>query len=384
MNKNKDVKQDKKREKEKMEVSYQIEKLVEYYKNKNKNINKNKNGSLVVVEVQNDKNKINQAMSINADKSERQKLYHIGSIGKQFTALAIMILNDRCYLKFDDCLLKYLPELKFKNSWANDVTLRHLLNHTSTTLPSEFKVYSLARVIHPTHQPTNEDELKILVEFAKDDRFKNKIKGKKPGDKFLYTDVGYDILGMVIERCTGIKYEIFMQDNIFKPLGMNSTFSLNGVNDPRRLKALNDNTLNTSFCFLEEQQEKEHKKGKKSKYNRDDYDGFVGSGSIYSTLDDMIKYHTNCWCMNKLNIRSETWLEAVSPSVLNNNTTCKYGFGLWTRKHYICHTGSWLGFTSLYQYFPSVQIAVISFTNTRKCSLREIHNNKRYSKHIIV
>lgn len=145
-----------------------------------------------------------------------QTVFRIGSITKPFTATAVMMLQERGKLNVNDSICKYLSDCPA--AWQ-PVTIRHLLTHTSgipdyVSLPDYGKTMALP-VTHAS-----------LIE-----RFKDKPLEFAPGEKFNYSSSGYYLLGVVIERLSGKSYADFLQDNIFKPLGMTIT----GLDDNYRL-----------------------------------------------------------------------------------------------------------------------------------------------------
>jgi CubicO group peptidase (beta-lactamase class C family) len=133
--------------------------------------------------------------------------FRLGSITKQFTSLCIMQLEERGLLKVDDPIGKYLTD--YPKPAADKVTIHHLLTHTSG-IPSY------------TDDPTFFPKRSILPLTVKEmiDTFKDKPLDFEPGSKFHYDNSGYFLLGAIIEKITGKKYETYLQENIFGPLGM--------------------------------------------------------------------------------------------------------------------------------------------------------------------
>src|SRR5689334_1725000 len=136
--------------------------------------------------------------------------FRIGSLSKQFTAMAAMILQERGKLKVQDSVCLYVPQCPA--TW-NDVTIHHLLTHTSgipelLSLPDFQKTMTLPSPVAQTVE-----------------RFKDQPLDFKPGEKFKYSNSGYVLLGYLIERVTGQTYEDFLKENIFEPLKMLSTGS---------------------------------------------------------------------------------------------------------------------------------------------------------------
>ena len=146
-----------------------------------------------------------------------QTVFRIGSITKQFTAMAIMILQERGKLNVNDPICKFLENCPA--AWQ-PITIRHSLTHTSG-------------MVNYTNLP---DAPKGLTRYTSAE-FVDLLRGKPleftPGEKFAYNNSGYYLLGLIIEKTSGKTYEEFLRDNIFAPLGMKNS----GYDDPRPLVA---------------------------------------------------------------------------------------------------------------------------------------------------
>jgi D-alanyl-D-alanine carboxypeptidase len=146
----------------------------------------------------------------------KETVYEIGSNTKQFTAAAIMMLVEDGKVHFEDRITKYFPEAP--EAW-HGITIRHLLNHTSgiqnhVAVPHWLDVFR-TNLVFETAPPR--DELlkmffKLPLEF-------------QPGETWAYDNTGYYLLGIVVEKVTGKSYWQFLEERIFKPLGMNATRS---------------------------------------------------------------------------------------------------------------------------------------------------------------
>jgi CubicO group peptidase (beta-lactamase class C family) len=135
--------------------------------------------------------------------------FRLGSITKQFTSMAIMQLSERGLLNVQDPIGKYLPD--YPKPVADRVTIHHLLTHSSG-IPSF------------TGLPSYEPNMPMKVTVAQMiDRFKNLPLEFEPGSTFKYDNSGYFLLGAIIEKVSGKPYDAFLQENIFKPLGMRDT-----------------------------------------------------------------------------------------------------------------------------------------------------------------
>lgn len=264
-------------------------------------------------------------------------IFHLASAGKQMTAMAIMILVEEGKLNYDDAVGLYVPEVKH---FGDDFTIRHLLHHTSG-LPDyeedvEDALFSLSA------QPTNADLISVLNEMEELPHI--------PGEVFEYSNPGYDLLAVVVERVSGESFPQFMQKRIFDALGMTNTFSL--PNENRRTAPL------VAMSYTDEN-------GEPEAYPNDALDNLYGSGSIYTTIGDMAIYDEALYS-NKL-VSQITLQEAFQPAQLNNGSVEPYGFGWeleqWNQENYVAHSGAWLGFNSDYVRFPAHHFAGIVLLN---------------------
>lgn len=142
-------------------------------------------------------------------KADGNSMFRTGSITKQFTAAAIMRLVEQGKLGLDDPITKYLPTY---NAQGREITLRHLLTHTSG-----IKSYTeIKRVMldEPEHEFTHQEML---------DMVQNEPLAFEPGTKSAYSNTGYYLLGMVIENVSGKDYCAYLQDEFFGPLGLSHT-----------------------------------------------------------------------------------------------------------------------------------------------------------------
>jgi CubicO group peptidase (beta-lactamase class C family) len=266
-------------------------------------------------------------------------IFHLGSVGKQFTALGVMILAEQGLVNYDDPIGKYIPEL----AWMDGgVTIRRLLYHTSGVMGYDDSDAIYNALIDSSEAPTNEDLLSVLNEQG----------GMltEPGEVYSYSNTGYEILGSLIERVSGQKYAVFMDENIFVPLGMTHTFSL-----PNAQRLTDDNVAQSYYSDG----------GQPWAYEPDILDGLTGSGSIYSTLGDMYLYDQAL--RNFELVSAETLEEAFTSGTLNNGEAIDYGFGVELSEYsgysYIGHSGAWLGFESYYLHIPDQDLSVVVLLN---------------------
>jgi CubicO group peptidase (beta-lactamase class C family) len=260
-------------------------------------------------------------------------------VGKQFTALGVMILKEQGKLDYDDPIGKYIPELK----WTGDeVTIRRLLHHTSG-LPDYDEIDALYnRLLEIAPEPRNADLLKALSEQTE--------LMYAPGSEFVYSNTGYDILGALIEKVSGQSYPDFMQERIFGPLGMTHTFAL--PNPEKR---------NASYVALSYYEEN----GQPVYYEPDPMDNIPGSGGIYSSLSDMYLYDQALY--TDTIIKQSTLAEAFTDGTLNDGESLEYGFawdlGTELGQRYVAHDGAWLSYLAYYLRFPDRQLSVVVLLN---------------------
>lgn len=262
-------------------------------------------------------------------------VFHLGSVGKQFTALGVMILAEQGMLNYDDPISMHLPEL----AWMDDgVSVRRLLHHTSGIMGYDDSDDIYNALVASAENPGNDNLLQVLAEQG--GMLAN------PGDEYSYSNAGYDLLGVLIERLSGQSYPDFMEENIFSPLGMKHTFAV--PNESR----LNDDVVAQSYST-------------DGAYESDILDGLNGAGSIYSTLDDMYLYDQALYTEDL--VSQETLAEAFTSGVLNDGEETAYGFGFELGEHagetYIGHSGAWLGFESYYLRFPTRNLSVVVLLN---------------------
>lgn len=191
-------------------------------------------------------------------------IYEIGSVTKQFTAVGIMMLVEGGSISLDDTLDKYLPEYPY----ASKITIRQLLNMTSGI--GDF--LGNKSILHNLGLDNAEDyfDRRMSKEITHEELLKYINKEElqfEPGTQYAYSNTNYYLLGMIIEKLSGMSYEEYITANIFKPLGMSST---------------SFNPLNTTATGYR------NNKGKYSPSMSPDPTISYAAGSICSNVDDML------------------------------------------------------------------------------------------------
>lgn len=261
-----------------------------------------------------------------------ESVFQIGSMTKQFTAIAILMLEEGNKLSVNDTISKYIPD--YPN--GNEITIHHLLTHTSG-IKDFTKMKALRDIAQKEMTP------KMMVDF-----FKNEPVDFLPGEKFDYNNSGYVLLGYIIELASGESYEDYIEKYIFEKAGMNKSCY---ATDRQIIKK-------RAYGY----QKKESGYVNKTIIN---FSLPFSSGSLMSTLEDMLKWQN---ALNKnILLSAESSKKAFNKYKLNNGEEFTYGYG-WhikdingipTREH----GGSIFGFKSMGVYIPSVDIYVIGLTN---------------------
>ncbi|MEO8416823.1 MAG: serine hydrolase domain-containing protein [Ginsengibacter sp.] len=265
----------------------------------------------------------------------------IGSMTKQFTAVAIMQLEEKGLLKLDDNISNYLT-INLKNE---NVTIRQLLSHTSGI--SEPR---LGDIIYHTYP---RDTLLRLLEKGSFDF--------QPGTAMMYNNTGYKLLGLIIEKVTGQTYEEYLIKNIFLKAGMTNTY-ISNLETIRKNRAHGYNNVN--------------KDGKLTRAEQPYFYWTFSAGALSSTIEDLLKWN-QVLHRSELLLKKETYKELINPGFLNDGTQLRYAKGLQVLKYkdynVIGHGGSGSGILCDSRYFPEQNLTIITLQNTyRQASESEI------------
>lgn len=288
--------------------------------------------------------------------------FQVASISKQFTAYGIMILKSKGFLDYDTLVCKYIPAFPYKT-----ITVRHLLTHTSG-LPNFWD--DIRPNLDTTISNGNKEVLEYLIRHELPLQF-------EAGTKFQYADIGYDFLASIIEHISGLSYQEFMYQNIFKPLKMKSTFAYM-VTDIRRIEnknlAIGHTFENGKFSYAHLQ----------TKYNFVSYLGdFYGDGSVVSTANDLAiwdKALDECKLL-PCNIQNESIIEPIfngKTIYARTNPNISYGFG-WFIKNtpsgkLVYHSGGHPGNSHLMCRLLDKEITFIFLSNSETSNLKSLRN----------
>jgi CubicO group peptidase (beta-lactamase class C family) len=262
-------------------------------------------------------------------------VFRIGSVSKQFSAMAILLAAAEGTLSLDDDVRKYVPELP---DYSQPVTIRQMLHHTSG-LRDYIDVAYLAGKGEAGYD-TDEEAVEIL---ERQDQL-----NFTPGDEYLYSNSGYFLLSQIIARVTGQSLREYAAEKIFQPLGMSHTH-------------FHDDTRGIV-------------KNRATGYRPKKDDGFeisvstidvVGDGGIFTTVEDLARWDQNSYDKQ---VGGEALLtEMVTPGTLNGGEKLTYALGLGVTEYRGLaieeHGGSWVGYRAGMLRFPEQKFSVICLCN---------------------
>jgi CubicO group peptidase (beta-lactamase class C family) len=265
---------------------------------------------------------------------EPDMVFRLGSITKQFTVVSILMLAEQGKLGLQDEITKFLPDYPTQ---GRKITVEHLLTHTSgiqsyTDMPEWLPLWR------------KDFTVKELVDF-----FKGKPMKFEPGERWVYNNSGYILLGAIIEEVSGQTYEEFVDSHIFKPLGMKHSYYGNTERViPRRVPGYQkgkDGFANAPYLSMTQP---------------------YAAGSLLSSVDDLAVW-SDAVFSGKL-VRKE-WLDkAFTPYKLKDGESTGYGYG-WFIANFsghrsIEHGGGINGFTTYEMTFPEDRVFLAILTNS--------------------
>ncbi|MBT3253861.1 MAG: beta-lactamase family protein [Candidatus Marinimicrobia bacterium] len=270
-----------------------------------------------------------------ADMSTKTKVaktsnFRLASVSKQFTAMAILQLMDQGIISFSTGLRELFPEFP---SYAEAINYGQLLHHTSGLLDYEDLIPDSATV------PVRDAEVLELLLHQDSTYF-------PPGSNYSYSNSGYALLALTVERLSGLTFSEYLEEYLFRPLEMDESVAfVDGINTiPNRAFGYHVDNGNTQYS------------------DQSMTSSVLGDGGIYSSVSDLYKWDQ---ALFNFELVSEDLLDSAFTPWLEN-----YGCG-WRIEDYkglkrISHTGSTIGFRTDYQRFPEMEFSIIILTNRRE------------------
>lgn len=265
-----------------------------------------------------------------------QSIFHVASISKQFTAIAVALLAEEGKLSLDDDVRKYVPELPM---YETPITVRQLMHHTSG-LRDQWNLLGYAGWRFPTDLITEQDVLQIVS--------RQRALNFRPGDEYLYSNTGFTLLAIIVQRATGQSLATYAQARFFGPLGMRNTHfhDDHSMIVPGRTAAYAPRS------------------GGGWQISIPTFDTY-GATSLFSTAEDLLLW------MAMLDAPAAGGIELVraaqTSAVLNDGTPTNYGYGLtlntWRGIRAIGHGGSDAGYRAYVERYPDFGVAVAVLCN---------------------
>jgi CubicO group peptidase (beta-lactamase class C family) len=262
--------------------------------------------------------------------------FRLGSITKQFTAACVLLLEERGKLKTDDPVKKYLPDAPA--AWDH-ITIYNLLTHTSG-IPNftDFPDY------HASESTLATPEQLVA-------RFRDKPLQFQPGEDWHYSNSNYVLLGYLIEKITGQRYQDFVEENLLKPLGMqNSGYDSNTAIIPHRAAGYSpgpNGPVNAGYV---------------------DMSIPFSAGALYSTTHDLLRWEQGLFAGKLLSV--ESFEKMTTP--YKRDYAC--GLTAYTVNGHkvIAHGGGINGFSTMLAYYPDDKLTVIALGNIESGASAEI------------
>ena len=265
-----------------------------------------------------------------------ESVFEPGSVTKQFTAAAVLLLAQQGKLALDDPVRKYIPEVP---DYGTPITIRHLLNHTSG-LRDWGNVEAIAGWPRTTREYTHAHVLEILA--------RQKSLNYPPGAEYSYTNSGFNLLAILVERVSGQSLPEFTREQIFQPLGMSST---QWRDDFRRI------VPNRAIAYAAT---------KGGGFRQDmPFEDVFGNGGLLTTVGDLLRWNRNFTTM-KVGGR-EFFDRQHEQGRLTDGRTIAYAAGLmvlhWRGFPEVSHSGSTAGYSAWLGRYPDQKLSVAVLCN---------------------
>jgi len=261
--------------------------------------------------------------------------FYVGSLSKQFTAMVVALLAQQGSLRLDDDIRKYLPELP---SYDKPITIRHLIHHTSG-LPEYMPL--MARAGWRPDAPFGSQDVLEIVARERQLNF-------EPGEQFAYSNTGYTLLALIVERAARIRFSELADALIFSPLNMKDTHF---HSDATRL-------VNRRAYAYEPSAHGGLRLGPPVPTR-------VGAGGIFTTVEDLARWDQNFY---DARVGGESLIRQITtPGTLSSGQPLEYAFGLEVRSYrglrVVEHGGDLVGYHAYMARFPDQRLSVILLCN---------------------
>lgn len=259
--------------------------------------------------------------------------FRLASVTKQFTAMAILQLEQQKKLSLEDPLSKYFSSFP---DYGRKIKIKHLLTHSSGLVDYE-------DLIPVTQSVQLHDTNCLQLMYTTDSLY------FPAGSQYKYSNTGYAILALIVEKISGKDFATYLKENIFKPLGMKNTIAYEASKSSVANRAMGNSKINDKWVETDQ----------------NSTSAVLGDGGIYSNALDLSKWIKALmqFKLMKPEIQNRAW----SRTILENRKVIDYGYG-WHVEDYKkithpFHEGSSIGFRNCLLLFPNEQLMVLVLTN---------------------
>ena len=272
-----------------------------------------------------------------------ETVFEVGSVSKQFTAAAVLLLVERSKISLNDDIQRYFPELP---EYERPITVQHLLNHTSG-LRDWGEIEEIAGWPRTKREYTHAHVLEILT--------RQHALNYPPGKTWSYTNSGYNLAAMLVERVTGVKLQAFCRKEFFEPLGMNST------------------QWRDNFRRIVPQRAIAYDAEESVWYQDMPFEDVYGNGGLLTTVGDLLKWNHN---MQSGKLHSGVFRQMQKPSTLTDGSEVRYGFGLFLEDFVglaeISHGGATAGYRAWLGRIPSKDLSIALACNASTANTTDL------------
>jgi CubicO group peptidase (beta-lactamase class C family) len=270
--------------------------------------------------------------------------FRLASVTKQFTAMSVMMLVDRKKLSLEETLPDFFPEFP---AYGRMITVRHLLTHTSGLIDYEDVIPAGATI-----PVLDRDVLRLLL--------KQDHGYFKPGTQFKYSNSGYSLLALIVEKRSGQTFAHFLQKNIFVPLKMNGSLAYEEGLSKINSRAYGYSPTASGVGF--------------DRTDQSLTSSVLGDGGIYSSVTDLKNWDAALYT-TKL-VKRSTLNQIFTPGPQSEDPGSRYGFGWYIGEYRglkeIWHSGTTRGFSTRIVRYPDKRFTVIILTNRNEAKLSDI------------
>jgi CubicO group peptidase (beta-lactamase class C family) len=259
--------------------------------------------------------------------------FRLASVSKQFTAMSVMLLAEQGMLSYEDRISKFFPDFP---AYGFDITVRHLLTHTSGLVDYE-------SVMPDTQTVQVHDADCLTLMHAVDSLY------FPAGSRYAYSNTGYALLALIVEKVSGQRYADYLKKNIFDRTGMSTSVAFEEGISVVPNRAYGHSLIDGAW----------------RRTDQSSTSAVLGDGGIYSNVEEMSRWISSLWKYSL--ISKETQQLAWSDAALGDGSTIDYGFG-WHKQTYRGirhphHGGSTRGFRNHILLLTDQKLMVVILTN---------------------